>query len=36
MHWADNVAHGKDDRRQTFTKAEFIEGGTVGPVPGNQ
>jgi hypothetical protein len=24
----------KDDRRPTFTTAEFIEGGTIGPVPG--
>lgn len=31
--WADNVARGKDDRRQTLTKAEFVEGGTIGPVP---
>lgn len=31
--WADNVARGKDDRRQSFTKAEFIEGGTIGPAP---
>lgn len=29
--WADNVARGKNDRRQTSTKAEFIEGGTIGP-----
>jgi DNA-binding LacI/PurR family transcriptional regulator len=33
MRWLNNVAHGKDDRRQIFTKAEFIDGGTVGPVP---
>ena len=32
VRWADNVAHGKDDRRQTLTKAEFVEGGTIGPV----
>jgi DNA-binding LacI/PurR family transcriptional regulator len=32
VKWAENVARGKDDRRQTFTKAEFIEGGTIGPV----
>jgi hypothetical protein len=32
--WANNVASGKDDRRPTFTTAEFIEGGTIGPVPG--
>jgi DNA-binding LacI/PurR family transcriptional regulator len=33
VKWADNVAQGKDDRRQSFTKAEFLEGGTIGPVP---
>ena len=32
-NWADNVARGKDDRRQSFTKADFIEGGTIGPAP---
>lgn len=31
--WADNVAYGKNDRRQTQTKAEIVEGGTIGPVP---
>lgn len=31
VRWTGNVARGKDDRRQTFTKAKFIEGGTVGP-----
>jgi len=34
VRWADNVAHGKDDRRQSFTKAEFVAGGTVGKAPG--
>ena len=34
VRWADNVAHGKDDRRQSLTKAEFIDGGTIGPVWG--
>ena len=34
VRWADNVARGKDDRRQGFTKAEFVDGGTVGPVRG--
>lgn len=33
VRWANNVARGKNDRRQTLTKAEFIEGGTIGPVP---
>jgi DNA-binding LacI/PurR family transcriptional regulator len=31
--WADNVARGKEDRRQSFSNAEFVEGGTIGPVP---
>jgi len=33
VRWVDKVAHGKDDRRQSFTKAEFVDGGTVGKVP---
>jgi DNA-binding LacI/PurR family transcriptional regulator len=33
MRWANNVARGIDDRRQNSTKAEFIDGGTVGPAP---
>lgn len=31
VNWVGNVARGKDDRRQSFTKAEFVEGGTIGP-----
>ena len=31
MRWANHVALGKDDRRQSFTKAKFVEGGTIGP-----
>jgi hypothetical protein len=34
--WADNVARGKDDRRQSLTQSEFIEGGTIGPVFGEK
>lgn len=34
LRWSDNVARGKNDNRQTFTKAEFVEGGTIGPAPG--
>jgi biotin operon repressor len=30
VNWANNVSRGKDDRRQTLTKAEFVDGGTVG------
>jgi DNA-binding LacI/PurR family transcriptional regulator len=33
VKWADNVARGNDNRRQTFTKAGFVEEGTFGPVP---
>lgn len=33
LRWVNNVARGVDDRRQSFTKAEFIDGGTVGPAP---
>jgi DNA-binding LacI/PurR family transcriptional regulator/biotin operon repressor len=33
VRWVDNVAHGKDDWRQSFTKARFVEGGTIGPAP---
>jgi DNA-binding LacI/PurR family transcriptional regulator len=31
--WVGNVARGKEDRRQSFTKAEFVEKDTVGPAP---
>lgn len=34
VRWANNLALGKEDIRQTVTQAEFIEGGTIGPVPG--
>jgi hypothetical protein len=30
--WLDNVASGKEDRRQTLIRAKFVEGGTIGPV----
>ena len=33
VRWANNIARGKDDRRKTLTKAEFIDGGTIGKVP---
>lgn len=32
VRWADRVARGVADKRQRFTKAEFVEGGTIGPV----
>lgn len=31
--WANNVARGKNDHRQSFIKAEFLEGGTIGQAP---
>ena len=36
VRWADNVARGKDDTRTSYTKAEFVEGGTMGPAPKGQ
>ena len=33
LRWVNNISRGVDDRRQGFTKAEFIDGGTVGPAP---
>ena len=35
VRWAANVSHGKRDLRQTLTRAEFVDGGTVGPVGGD-
>lgn len=32
LAWANNIARGKIDLRETLTRAEFIDGGTVGPV----
>jgi DNA-binding LacI/PurR family transcriptional regulator len=31
VRWAENVAKGIEDRRQTFTLGKYIDGGTVGP-----
>ena len=31
VRWADNVSRGREDVRQSNSKAEFIDGGTVGP-----
>jgi DNA-binding LacI/PurR family transcriptional regulator len=33
MRWVNNIARGIDDSRQSFTKAKFIDGGTIGPAP---
>ncbi len=32
LRWADQVARGREDREQSMFLAEFIEGGTIGPV----
>jgi len=32
VRWTDNVANGKDDREETSTPAEYVDGGTVGEV----
>lgn len=34
VSWAANIAKGKEDLRQSFTKAVFVEGGTIGPAAG--
>jgi DNA-binding LacI/PurR family transcriptional regulator/biotin operon repressor len=31
LQWVDNVAHGREDRKVTSSKATFVEGGTIGP-----
>jgi DNA-binding LacI/PurR family transcriptional regulator len=31
VRWVSNISQGKEDTRQTTIKAEFIEGGTIGP-----
>ena len=32
VQWVDQVSHGREDVRQTDIPAEFVEGGTIGPV----
>lgn len=34
VRWSENVARGKEDRRQILFNGEFVEGGTIGPVIG--
>ena len=36
VNWAANVSCGKRDVRQTSIRAEFFEGGTIGPAPGER
>jgi len=33
VRWVANVSSSKEDRRQSFAKAEFIERDSIGPVP---
>ncbi len=33
VSWAERIARGVVDKRQSFTLAEFVEAGTIGPVP---
>lgn len=36
VRWVKNVAQGKDDRLKSGTESKFVEGGTIGPVPGGK
>ena len=36
VRWVENVASGKEDLRQSFVKAKFVEGGTIGSVAGRR
>lgn len=36
VRWAKNIARGKKDFHQTLIKAQFVEGGTVGPAKEGQ
>lgn len=36
LRWADRVTQGKEDTRQHLYDAEFVEGGTIGPVVGGR
>lgn len=33
LRWANEIALGKDDRRQLAIKTTFVDGGTIGPAP---
>lgn len=33
LRWVGNVASGKDDRRQSLSRAKFVEKNTIGPAP---
>ena len=32
VRWVRNISEGKEDTLQAMIKAEFVEGGTIGPV----
>lgn len=36
VRWAKNVAQRKEDRLKSGTDSKFVEGGTIGPVPGGK
>jgi DNA-binding LacI/PurR family transcriptional regulator len=36
VRWANHVAGGSDDRRETLTPADLVEGGTIGAAPAGQ
>ena len=31
VRWAENIANGREDRRETLIRSLFVEGGTIGP-----
>jgi len=33
VRWVNHLGHGRDNRRQSLIEAEFVEGGTIGPLP---
>lgn len=33
LHWVDQLATGQDNKQKHYAVAEFVDGGTVGPVP---
>jgi len=36
MQWVTNIAQGRDDRKRSFTKAEFVDGDSIGPAPASR
>lgn len=33
IRWANNIAKGKPDQKPNYSRAQYVEGGTVGPPP---